>query len=200
MKQSAVLVSLLALVLALVTSHAVVRAQIPPDATPSPDPHNYTDAAMNFTAPPEAVLVGRRYPKVSELSGDLQTVAVWVLRPGKEDMRTIQISMESFDGAPNQWEGQFESQMHNAGGNGLLIRNKQSMSLLNGMPASFVEVTSGSGFDTKKQFAVVWADGQRGIALVESSRLGEADSDEAKKVLHDVTAVRYPLEQLQQGP
>lgn len=194
MKPLAVVVSLLAFALALVTSDPV-RAQIPPPPTPSPDPHLYSDPGMNFTAPSDAVLAGRRYLKLDQLGDELQTVAVWVLRPGKEDMRTIQLSMEAFDGPPNQWEGQFESQMHSAGGSGLLIRNRTPIALLNGMPATFVEVTSGTGFTTQKQYAVVWADGQRGIVLSESTRLGDANADEAKRVLHDLTAVRYPAEQ-----
>jgi hypothetical protein len=183
------------LLLAAFAPVTALHAQMPPPPTPSPDPHVYSDRGMNFTAPPEAVLVGRRYVSPTELSNDLQTVAVWALHPGKDDMRTIQISMESFTGAPDQWEGQFESQMHNAGGSGLLIRNKTPMALLNGMPASFVEVTSGSGFTSRKEFAVVWADGQRGIVLAESSRLGDANSEEAKTVLRNATAVRYPIEQ-----
>ena len=150
---------------------------------------------MHFIAPPEAVLIGRQYPSLGELGNDLQPVAVWALHPGKEDMRTIQILMESFVGAPNQWEGQFESQMHNNGGDGLLIRDKTPMALLNGMPATFVEVTSGSGFDSKKEFAVVWGDGQRGIVLAETGRLGDAGPEEAKRVLRNVTAVRYPIDQ-----
>lgn len=194
MKSAALAVSILAILLAL-SSRGAVRAQIPPPPTPTPDPHTYTDPAMNFTAPPEALLAARRYVKLSELSDSLETIAVWVLHPGKEDMRTIQLSMEAFEGPPDQWEAQFESQMHSAGGEGLLIRNKTPMSLLNGMPASFVEVTSGNGFTTQKQFAIVWADGERGVVLSESSRLGDANSDEAKRVLHDVTAVRYPMEQ-----
>lgn len=194
MKPAALAVSILAILLAL-SSRGAVRAQIPPPPTPTPDPHTYTDPAMNFTAPPEALLAARRYVKLSELSDSLETIAVWVLHPGKEDMRTIQLSMEAFEGPPDQWEAQFESQMHSAGGEGLLIRNKTPMSLLNGMPASFVEVTSGNGFTTQKQFAIVWADGERGVVLSESSRLGDANSDEAKRVLHDVTAVRYPMEQ-----
>lgn len=194
MKPFALIVSLLAVVLAF-SARGAVRAQVPPPPTPSPDPHLYSDPGMNFTAPPEAVLLGRRYLSLSALTDELQTVAVWAVRPGKDDMRTIQLSMESFEGAPDQWEGQFESQMHNAGGNGLLIRNKTPMALLNGMPAHFVEVTSGSGFTTQKQYAIVWADGQRGIVLSESTRLGDAGPDEAKRLLHDVTATRYPLEQ-----
>lgn len=195
MKPFAVAIGALAALVLALAPQAMVRAQIPPEATPSPDPHTYTDPAMNFIAPPDAVLVGRRYPKLSELGSDLSTVAVWVLRPGKDDMRTISLSMESFDGPPDQWEGQYESQMHNAGGSGLLIRGKTPMSLLNGMPANFVEVTSGSGFTTQKQYAIVWADGQRGIVLAESARLGDASPDEAKQVLHDATAVRYPVGQ-----
>src|SRR5580698_6269974 len=171
------------------------RAQIPPPPTPTPNPLNYTDPAMNFTAPDDAYLAGRGYPNVDSLGQDLQPVAMWVLHPGKEDARMITLSMESFEGAPNQWEAQFESQTHSGGGSGVLIRNKTPMSLLNGMPATFVEITSGSGFTSTKQFAVVWADGQRGIVLSETSRLGDASADEAKKYLKNVTATRYPSDQ-----
>ncbi|HKU81711.1 MAG TPA: hypothetical protein VJP76_06030 [Candidatus Tumulicola sp.] len=171
-----------------------LRAQIPPPPTPSPDPHTYSDPAMNFTAPAGALLVGRRIVPVEQLGQDLEPVAIWVLHPGKEDMRTITIAMESFTGAPDQWEGQFESQMHNSG-DGVLIRGKTAMSLLNGMPANFVEVTSGSGFTSRKQFAVVWADGQRGIALSVTCRLGDVSAEEAKGLLKNATAVRYPVDQ-----
>lgn len=161
------------------------------EPTPTPDPHNYTDPAMTFTAPANAALVARREIPVDQLSEDLQTIAVWVVHAGKEDARTIQLEMESYDGPPDQWEGQFESQTHNTQ-SGTLIRNKTPMSLLNGMPAYFVEVASGSGFDARKEFAIVWADGQRGIVLSETSRLGDATADEAKELLKQVTAVRYP--------
>ena len=120
-----------------------------------------------------------------------RSVAAWVLNPGKEDARTIQLSMEAFEGPPDQWEAQFESQTHSSQ-DGTLIRNKTPMSLLNGMPAYFVEVAYGSGFDAKKEYAIVWADGQRGIVLSETSRLGDASADEAKAALKQVTAVRYP--------
>jgi hypothetical protein len=171
------------------------RAQIPPPPTPTPNPLNYTDRAMNFTAPDDAYLAGRMYPSVDSLGQDLQPVAMWVLHPGKEEARTITLSMESFEGAPNQWEAQFESQTHSGSGDGVLIRNKTPMSLLNGMPASFVEITTGSGFTSKKEFAVVWADGKRGIVLAETARLGDASVEEAKRVLKNVSATRYPEEE-----
>jgi len=169
-------------------------AQIPPPATPTPDPHIYTDPAMTYTAPSEAVLIGRQFPPLSELGQDLQTVASWVLHAGQEDARTIQIAMEFFDGPPEQWEGQFESQTHSSQ-DGTLIRNKTPMALLNGMPAYWVEIAYGSGFDARKEYAIVWADGQRGIVLSETSRMGDATEDEARDVLKQVTAVRYPLYQ-----
>ena len=169
-------------------------AQIPPPPTPTPDPHIYTDPAMTYTAPSDAVLLARQVTPLSQLGEDLQVVAAWVLHAGQEDARTIQIAMEYFDGPPDQWEGQFESQAHSSQ-DGTLIRNKTPMTLLNGMPAYWVEVATGSGFDARKQYAVVWADGQRGIVLSETSRMGDVTEDEARDVLKQVTAVRYPLYQ-----
>lgn len=170
---------------------APATAQIPPPPTPTPDPHTYTDPGMSYTAPPEAVLINRQEIPVEELSSDLQPVASWMIRPGKEDQRTIVLSMEGYSGEPSQWEGQFESQTHGQL-EGTLIRNKQQITLLNGMPAWFVEVAYGSGFDARKEYAVVWGDGQRGIVLAYITRMGDASADEAMRVLKQVTAVRYP--------
>jgi hypothetical protein len=169
---------------------ATASAQVA-EPTPTPDPHLYSDPAMSFTAPPDALLIGRQQVSVTELSQDLQPVASWILHPGKEDSRLIQISMESYTGAPDQWEGQFESQTHGQQ-DGTLIRNKTPMTLLNGMPAYFVEVAYGSGFDAKKEYAIVWADGQRGVVLSETARLGDGSPEEAKSVLKQATATRYP--------
>jgi hypothetical protein len=164
--------------------------------TPEADPHVYTDPAMTFTAPDKAVLVNHQYIPLEQLSEDLQPVAAWIVNPGKEDARTITLAMEAFSGPPDQWEGQFESQTHSgSGGDGVLIRNKTPMSLLNGMPAYWVEIAYGAGFDARKEYAIVWADGQRGIVLSETSRMGDASADEAHEMLKQVTAVRYPLYQ-----
>ena len=162
--------------------------------TPSPDPHLYSDAAMTFVAPPDAILINREEIPINELGQDLEPVAGWVLRAGKEDARTIQISMESYVGPPEQWEGVFESQTHSSG-DGMLIRNKTPMTLSNGMPAYFVEIAYGSGFDARKEYAIVWADGQRGIVLSETTRLGDSSPEEAREVLKQATAVRYPVYQ-----
>jgi len=180
---------LLTVLLALAAGPA---AQAQTEASgPAPDPLTYTDPAMNFTAPSGAVLVNRQPIAVDQLSSDLQPVAAWLLRPGKEDSRIITLSMEAYSGAPDQWEGVFESQTHSSQ-DGTLIRNKTPMTLLNGMPATFVEVAYGGGFDARKEYAIVWADGARGIVLAETTRLGDAGADEAKEVLKQATAVRYP--------
>ncbi len=165
-----------------------------PAPTPPADPLVYTDPAMTFKAPSGAILLGWQQLSLEQLSEDLQTVAVWVVHAGKEDARTIQLAMEAYNGPPNEWEGQFESQTHGSQ-EGTLIRNKTPITLLNGMPAYFVEIAYGSGFDARKEYAIVWADGQRGIVLAETARIGDASAEEARRLLGDVTAVRYPLYQ-----
>jgi hypothetical protein len=187
-----IVASIAAMLLALSWSVAA-RAQVAEPAS-TPDPLVYTDPAMHFTAPPDAVLMGRRELALKDLSDDLQVVAQWALRPGREDARVIAIAMESYEGPPSQWESQFESQTHGSQ-DGSLIRNQTPMGLLNGMPAHFVEVTYGSGFDSRKEYAIVWADGLRGIVLSLTARLGDVSADEAKKLLQNVTAVRYPIDQ-----
>jgi hypothetical protein len=140
-------------------------------------------------------MVGKRTGlKLADLPDSLSPVAVWGINPGKENFKLLQIQMESFQADPAQWEGQFESQMHGSQ-DGVLIRNKTPMSLLNGMPAQFVEVTFGSGFQARKTYAVVWADGSRGIVLSITARIGDITEEEAREVLRNVKAVRYPVNQ-----
>jgi hypothetical protein len=181
------------------TSTAVVRAQgAPQQATPDPaastmDPHKYIDPGLEFTAPAEAYLVGRRVVPAAALGEDLAPVAVWAIYPGKPEVRLLKIEMESFTNNPAQWEGQFESQMHGAQ-DGVLFKKRTPISLTNGMPASFVEITYGSGFESKKEYAVVYADGSRGVVISITGRVGEANEQEAQKWLHDAKAVRYPID------
>jgi hypothetical protein len=69
------------------------------------------------------------------------------------------------------------------------------MTLSNGMPAYFLEVTSGDGMDTIKEFAILWADGTRGVALSVTARLGDVSADQAKQIFSTAKAVRYPINQ-----
>ncbi len=195
MRSKSLLVGLLVLAapaIASAQSSPAPPAAPAPAASPTPDPHRYSDRAMTFVAPPGFYLAGMRKVPLAALGENLEPVAVWVINPGKEDTRVIQIQMEAYTGPPNQWEAQFESQTHSAD-NSALIRNKTPMSLLNGMPASFVTVSTGSGFSSRKEFAVVFADNQRGIVISETGRLGEISSHQARADLRDAKAVAYPM-------
>jgi hypothetical protein len=187
--------ALLCLLMLLAVGFAApALAQVSPAETPTPDPLTYSDPGMSYTAPAGAVLMERQEVPLEELGQDMTSVAGWLIDPGKEDAREIQISMEGYHGSAEQWEGQFESETH-GGQEGTLIRNKTPMTLLNGMPAYFVEVASGSGFDAHKEYAIVWTDGERGVVLAETTRLGDGSDEEARRVLKQVTAVRYPVNQ-----
>lgn len=193
MKRLALAAVAVSLFVALAT--ATPRAQ---DASPSPDPDplTYNDPGMNFTAPAGAKLAGRKYPALRELPGDLTPVAAWALNidPANGHPKAIlKIEMESFTGDPPSFEGRYESQMHDSGD--LMIRGKTSMPLANGMPAYFMEITSGSGLDTAKEFSLCWADGVRGVVISVTARLGDMSADQAKAIMKTATATRYPIDQ-----
>jgi hypothetical protein len=191
MKRFAILV---AAVLVLVTTGSL-RAQIPDSTpTPPPDPHTYNDPAMSFTAPPNALLLGRRNVDPKTLASDAATpLAGWVINPGnQDDIRVITILAQSFTGPVDQWEGQFESQTHTNGD--ALIKDKQATTLTNGMPAYFLEVSTGDGMESRKQFMYLWSDGVRGIVLSEAGKIDLSEA-EAKRYLKNASATRYPVGQ-----
>ncbi len=171
---------------------AATQAQASPQPTPTPDPHVYDDPAMHFVAPPHYLLVTRRpTPQLAELKNDPAIIAVWILQEKGKPPRELTLSMESYTSAVDTFASSFESQLRQKV-DGLLVRDKQPITLKNGMPANFVDTTFGSGFTTEKQFDVVWADGQRGVILALAGRLGEIDAQDAKAALLDVSATLYP--------
>ena len=165
------------------------------DAEAASNPRVFSDAAMTFTAPPEARAEGawpasRTTP--GQLSGDLLTIASWLVGP---NMDQIKLEMESYNGAPSQWEPLFEEQMRgNDMADAPVFSNKAHMRLLNGMPATFVEIDFDSGKKTAagKVFAILWADGRRGIVLSETMPANAASAEKAKRDLGQVRAVAYP--------
>ena len=74
-----------------------------------------------------------------------------------------------------------------------VFKNKTNTTLRNGMPAIFVEMTSGEGFSVQKAYVLLWADGQRGVALVLMTQLNDISTSTARELLSDATAVRYPV-------
>ena len=183
------------LVLALLlTVPLAVSAQSGPEATPTPapiNPHEYNDPAMHFVAPAGWFLVGYRLLQVDDLGDDPEVVAGWA-GPDRSKPQAITITQQSFEGDVQGFEERFENGVRQQF-DSVLIKNKESMSLKNGMPAYFVDVTYGSGFDSRKEYAVIWSDGARGVAITITARTGELDAATAKKLISDVSAVRYPL-------
>ncbi len=119
-------------------------------------------------------------------------VAAWAIYP---NMDQINLEMESYNGPPSEWEPVFEEQV--LGGDRAdapFFSSKKRMRLLNGMPATFVEIDFDSGSRTaaSKEFAILWADGRRGIVLSETMPANEASADKAKRDLGQVKAVEYP--------
>src|SRR5579863_2470666 len=161
--------------------------------TPAPNPRVFSDAAMTYTAPANAHAEGawpasRTTPR--QLSQDPLVVAAWTLYP---DMDQIKLEMESYDGPPSEWERVFEAQVLAAdSADTPFFSYKTQMRLLNGMPATFVEIDTGGRSAASKEFAVLWADGRRGIVLSETMPADGARADRTKRDLGDVTAVAYP--------
>jgi len=181
------LAPLLALVLLAVTPAPV--------ATPSFDPHAYDDPAMHFEAPADYYLVARQQVDSTKLEGPT-TVAVWLKFPRQPNMRTMQISFEPYDGKDmTQYETFVENTLREQI-DGVFISSKKQFALKNGMPAYFMAVTSGSGFDSMRIYQVTWFDGLRGVTISIRGRLGELTEDEARAAMSDVTAVRYPIGRL----
>ncbi|HEY8321399.1 MAG TPA: hypothetical protein VIG46_06380 [Candidatus Baltobacteraceae bacterium] len=170
---------------------ALIAAAPAPSPAPTYDPHSYDDEAMHFQAPADYVLGGRQSVDSTKLD-KATTVAVWAKFPGQANQRTLTITLEPYDGkdvtgyevyTENELRGQID---------GVFIGSKTPMTLTNGMPAYFLSITSGSGFDAMKIYEVIWYDGLRGVAISVRGRLGEITEDEAKAVLHNASAVRFP--------
>lgn len=172
------------------------------EATPTPNPHpmTYEDPGMNFTAPaPFRPLFQRRPIPLAQLPDDATPVAEWVI-PDRNRPKQLMIMQEHFDGDADQFYTHFSQQLREQGDEGAIIKNKQSITLKNGMPARYLEMTSGTGFDAKKAYVELWADGSRGVAVLFIAQTSESDEKRAKEIMSDLNAVRYPAEREDSGP
>lgn len=158
--------------------------------TPAPNPQVYSDAAMRFVAPAEYRPLGQRPIPLESLGNDPQVVAAWVL-PAKERSRQLLIQQQAFEGTADGYAANYEQFLRNAYGDAL-VKNKENTTLRNGMPAVYMEMTTGKGFATQKFFLMSWADGARGVTLSLSAPVGELDKAAALRVFSDASAVRYP--------
>jgi len=172
----------------------VSRAQLipTPPPTPTPDPQVYQDAAMWFRAPDAFRPGGQRHVSLDDLGQDMIPLAVWIY-PNKDHPRRIILQAESFQGSVGDWDGEFEQQMRSQF-DSPLFRDRTNFALKNGMPAMFMTMSSGEGFNVQKFYIVIWADSQRGMALMLVAGLDDLSDAAARAMLSDVTAVQYPLD------
>jgi hypothetical protein len=170
----------------------VIGARAGAQETPPPDFMEYNDPAMHFRAPDAFTPVAQRVVTVDDLGEDqADVIAAWVLRTNPAVR--ILVQGESFNGNAAGFSDLYQQQLRNLLQNAL-IKSQETTHLKNGMPAIFIDVTSGEGFTTQKYFAYLWADGKRGMVLAVTSPLGACDLATAKRYLADASAVRYPTD------
>ncbi len=159
--------------------------------TPTPNPLEYSDLGMHFTAPAGFFLEGQRKIKASALQDDPTPIAMWVM-PG-DHPRRIMIQMEAWNGPlggfVDTYEQQMRSQVQNA-----LFSHKEQTTLKNGMPAVYVEMSIGEGFNQQRAYMYLWVDRVRGASVTVMAPIGELDERSAKALLSDVSAVAYPID------
>jgi hypothetical protein len=185
------------LLAALLIAPLRVGAQVPAP-TPTIDGQTYEDLGMHFTAPPQFHPLFQRKIKVADLPDDPAVVAGWTTY--EQHPHRLMIAQAAYAGNLDGWDNTYTQTLRNQG-DGTQLKNRQSITLKNGMPARYLELTTGTGFDLTKGYVVMWADGHRGVAEVLTSLVGELDEKKAKEILlGDASAVRYPLNREQDTP
>ena len=185
----------LAFALCALFAPAQALAQTPaPDVSPTPNPAEYHDPAMFFTAPAEYIRVPLA-PHDPARFDQPAVMAAWVGNPGKREQVTIVITMENHDGNLDGFEMVSENEIRDKV-DSVFFKKHELTKLTNGMPAYWQELSIGSGFDLTKRFDYVWADGVRGVTLSISGRYGVLDEPMARKALANVAAVLYPANRI----
>lgn len=168
--------------------------------TPTPaqytDPHIYTDPAMRVVVPDGYHLLGMRHVDPADLTEQI-AVAVWRIQMDKEESRTIVVSVEPYDGFDLPGFEQVTENNLRGSTDGLLVDSKVRTTTANGMPAYFMAVTTGSGFDAMRRYQYIWTDGVRGVTVAIAGRLSEISAADAKAALGNISAVAYPKQQSQ---
>jgi hypothetical protein len=184
-KQTLVLLALAALAFALPARSDSAPAYGPaPTATPAA----FDDPSIHFVPPPGFVKINAPAP---ELSDNLTPVAGYIKNAGHQDALLLTISMRDYQGGGTDgWESAAEQDLR-AQIDGALVK-KTNTTLHNGMPAYFLKVQYGDGFDSMLQFGYAVFDGRRGIYVAIGGHVGSVDENSAKEALKDLAVVVYP--------
>lgn len=168
-----------------------VAAQIAPTPGPTPDPHIYDDRAIHLVVPTDYTLLGRRTVKVSQLGGKLEPIAAWAKRTKRGDQITISLATEGDNERLGAWLVTFKNEAREQIQN-VFFKGTVRGKLKNGMPAYWVDLSYGTGFDSHKRYGWVWSDGQRGVFLSIDFPLGMMTPEQAQATLANVRATLYP--------
>lgn len=160
------------------------------DCKPSlADPPAYADRALTFAPPANFEAVPVQPVDLAE-QAHLSTVAAFVRNRGREDQLTIVIMMELFGGTLNDFatvvENEFRGQI-----DGLFVSKRDATRLPNGMPAYWLKLAFGEGFDSMQQYLYAAVDGRRGVVVSVTGHLGVINEDGAKEVLKNLALVVY---------
>jgi len=168
---------------------AVAQEQAPAGAQPAVK-NQFNDPAMSFTAPSDYIQIGVPPHSPTDFT-ESAVVAGFVKNPGKQSQHTISISMEDFPQDLDGFEMVSENELRNQA-DGVFVKKKIRTTLSNGMPAYWLEISVGSGFDEVKRYQYVWVDGVRGVTLAIWGQYGELDEATAKRDLANASAVLFP--------
>lgn len=186
MKRTAPLgLALLASVIVATTAQAAA-----PTPSSAQNPHVYVDSAMRVTVPDDYRLLGMRHLDPTSIT-DQQVVAVWT-KGSNESRTTIVIAIEPFSGLDlDAYETQAANTARQAG-QGVLVDKKIRTSTANKMPAYWLSIVMGSGFNSMRRYEYIWTDGVRGVTVAISGPMGAITEDQAKAALSNIYATSYP--------
>jgi hypothetical protein len=155
-----------------------------PAATPQP----FDDPSIHFVAPPDFIKINTPMP---ELSQHLTPMVGYIKNPGQQDAVLLTISMMDYQGGgTDAWESTAEQELRGQI-DGALVQ-KTSVRLHNGMPAYFLKIQYGDGFDSMLQFGYAVFDGRRGIYVALGGHVGSINESAAKDALKNLAVVVYP--------
>jgi hypothetical protein len=153
-------------------------------------PAPYTDRALHFAPPSTYESVPVPAVDISE-QAHLSTIAAYVRNRGREDQLTIVIMMELFPGPLQDFESTVENELRSQI-DGLFVSKKTVTHLPNGMPAYWLKLAFGEGFDSMQEYMYAAVDGRRGVTVAITGHLGVISEDAAKDALKDLALVVYP--------
>ena len=149
----------------------------------------YQDATMRFVPPAGFDQVDVPQVDLSE-QAHLTPVAAYVRDRGTSEQLQIAIMMEPFSGGLNEFETVVENDLRGAIPD-VFVSRKSLSRLANGMPAYWLKLAYGDGFDSMQQYLYAATDGRRGIVVSMSGHLGVITEEKAKEALKK-TAVISP--------